>query len=133
MARVGGLVSMLSLRKRVGLPADLYRSRLGQRGISVESAQSACQRVQACVNKKCALVSFAKRADGSPQCACRRWGAACGWRCRRSACRGRIRRAIGRDTVKHRKCLVGQLVRHEQVIVVICSDSVARDTGGCKA
>lgn len=68
MVRAGGLVSMLSLRKRVGLPADLYRSRLKQRGISVESTRSACQRVHACVNKNCARVSFAKRTDGSPQC-----------------------------------------------------------------
>lgn len=70
MARAGGLVSMLSLRKRVGLPADLYRSRLEQRGISVESTRSTCQRVQACVNKNCARVSFAKRAEGSQRCAC---------------------------------------------------------------
>ena len=67
MARAGGLVSMLSLRKRVGLPSDLYRSRLEQRGISVESARSACQRAQACINKNCAQVNFAKRAEGSPQ------------------------------------------------------------------
>ena len=72
MARAGGLVSMLSLRKRVGLPSDLYRSRLEQRGISVESARSACQRVQACVNKNCARVSFAKQAKDSSTCACRR-------------------------------------------------------------
>jgi hypothetical protein len=68
MARASGLVSTLSLRKRVGLPADLFRSRLEQRGISVEITRSACQRVHACVNKNCARVSFAKRADGSPQC-----------------------------------------------------------------
>ena len=67
MARAGGHVSMLSLRERVGLPSDLYRSRLEQRGISVERARSACQRVQACVNKNCARVSFAKRAKRSPR------------------------------------------------------------------
>lgn len=102
MARAGGLVSMLCLRKRVGLPADLYRLRLEQRGISVESVRSACQRVQAYVNKNCAQVSFAKRADGSLQCVRRRCAGALRSRCSRSACVGRHRRAVSGDAVQHR-------------------------------